>query len=628
MRLSSLSMLACGLFLVAAACSNTTGNTSTGSTDTGGGDTQTIGDTAQNDTTGGTDGAVNDTGSKDVQDTTGTDATPGTDIVDEKSADTDAVILTDSDSPDVSDAQIPGDTTATDIYVPDVPPGSCTKDADCLGLNFAPCQIGYCDATAKMCKVKAAADGGACSVGGSCGGPGTCKKGGCDAPTTCKPDVCSPQELACGSKIVIDLGTLGASSFGGYGNCSSSKWAGPELAILLTSDVTMTASLSLDSTGVTADAQMFDIAPTLDGKCDTAACDDSSYYALTIGLPAGVPRIVILDTSAPDTGTVTLTLDCTVTTICGDGTCDASESCSTCAKDCGGCSTTGCGDGKCDANENCITCVADCGACVPGCLKSGSPGCGGCACEACVCNDPNNGDPYCCKNSWDSTCVKECKACSATACGTFNDVCGDAICGSNEDSTSCPNDCGGSYLYCGDGICSASEKEDCKGCSQDCGYCMMAGLASVGCGDGTCSGDENCTTCTADCGVCGDYSCACLADSTCCTESFGYYCQDACNTCIATAGGGSCPISNCGDGVCSGETCKSCSTDCGECPAYCGDGNCDPGEDKATCATDCGTGCQGKCGKSSKESDGTYCWCDTYCASSGDCCSDIAAFCP
>ncbi len=76
-------------------------------------------------------------------------------------------------------------------------------------------------------------------------------------------------------------------------------------------------------------------------------------------------------------------------TLCGDGDCEANESCSSCAKDCGACPK--CGDGTCNGSddcsscpgdcgqcadcedalcaqsESCATCVADCGECLPGC---------------------------------------------------------------------------------------------------------------------------------------------------------------------------------------------------------------------------------------------------------------------
>lgn len=45
----------------------------------------------------------------------------------------------------------------------------------------------------------------------------------------------------------------------------------------------------------------------------------------------------------------------------------------------------------------------------------------------------------------------------------------------------------------------------------------------------------------------------------------------------------------CGDGSCNnGETCSSCSQDCGACPVICGNGNCETGETCLTCASDCG----------------------------------------
>lgn len=49
---------------------------------------------------------------------------------------------------------------------------------------------------------------------------------------------------------------------------------------------------------------------------------------------------------------------------CGDGACDPGETCSTCAQDCGGCSSP-CGDGLCDPDggETSCECPQDCGPC-------------------------------------------------------------------------------------------------------------------------------------------------------------------------------------------------------------------------------------------------------------------------
>jgi hypothetical protein len=47
--------------------------------------------------------------------------------------------------------------------------------------------------------------------------------------------------------------------------------------------------------------------------------------------------------------------------LCGDGVCDATESCRLCPGDCGECRS--CGDLLCDPGESCVTCSGDCGAC-------------------------------------------------------------------------------------------------------------------------------------------------------------------------------------------------------------------------------------------------------------------------
>jgi len=48
--------------------------------------------------------------------------------------------------------------------------------------------------------------------------------------------------------------------------------------------------------------------------------------------------------------------------VCGNNKCESGESCSSCATDCGACATY-CGDGSCNGNEDCTTCSRDCGMC-------------------------------------------------------------------------------------------------------------------------------------------------------------------------------------------------------------------------------------------------------------------------
>ena len=112
-------------------------------------------------------------------------------------------------------------------------------------------------------------------------------------------------------------------------------------------------------------------------------------------------------------------------------------------------------------------------------------------------------------------------------------------------------------------------------------YGIFAGrLGPGGCGDGECTGNENCSNCPADCG--------CTAPDTCQSGE----CKPPC-----------------GDGTCgAGENCSNCPEDCGctapntcqdggVCRGPCGDGRCDPnvGETCGTCATDCGACTVGCC---------------------------------
>lgn len=51
--------------------------------------------------------------------------------------------------------------------------------------------------------------------------------------------------------------------------------------------------------------------------------------------------------------------------VCGNGSCESGETCSSCASDCGSCGPV-CGDGTCNGTETCSSCSSDCGACSGG----------------------------------------------------------------------------------------------------------------------------------------------------------------------------------------------------------------------------------------------------------------------
>jgi hypothetical protein len=92
--------------------------------------------------------------------------------------------------------------------------------------------------------------------------------------------------------------------------------------------------------------------------------------------------------------------------VCGNGSCDAGETCQFCPGDCGSC----CGNGLCDPSESCQTCPSDCTV--------------GCDCGNGLC-EPG-----------------ECSSCIADCLGP-TDCCGDGTCFILESCATCPLDCGG-----------------------------------------------------------------------------------------------------------------------------------------------------------------------------------------
>ena len=123
---------------------------------------------------------------------------------------------------------------------------------------------------------------------------------------------------------------------------------------------------------------------------------------------------------------------------------------------------------------------------------------------------------------------------------------------------------------CGDGKCDPAASEACGNCAKDCGACKAPCPTSkqAGCAGNPCE------------------ACVCAQDSFCCKTAWDNACVTKCTACNA---------GKCGDGVCAaGETCSTCSKDCGACepaPPTCGDGKCEGAEHCGSCPGDCG-----KCG--------------------------------
>lgn len=106
--------------------------------------------------------------------------------------------------------------------------------------------------------------------------------------------------------------------------------------------------------------------------CCNPGCDASRYNCSGSG-PAATPAptpVVLAPTAppAPQGGggnTDTGGNNNPTGPVCGNGSCEGGETCSSCSSDCGACPVVGpyCGDGSCTGFESCSSCSSDCGAC-------------------------------------------------------------------------------------------------------------------------------------------------------------------------------------------------------------------------------------------------------------------------
>lgn len=180
-------------------------------------------------------------------------------------------------------------------------------------------------------------------------------------------------------------------------------------------------------------------------------------------------------------------LDCGDT--CGDNVCGSTESCGTCATDCGACyQEPDCGDGFCDnyGGEDCYWCSLDCGSCPV---------------------DPFCGDGECNGGDTCTNCAADCGACQSSSTPPG---CGNGIIEGNEDcepalpvSLTCAGHWGPEYK--GNLACNGS-------CSFNTAACVLR------CGDGTLDAGEECDT-TAQGASCTDMYPDGATGSVSCTEN-------------------------------------------------------------------------------------------------------------
>lgn len=183
-----------------------------------------------------------------------------------------------------------------------------------------------------------------------------------------------------------------------------------------------------------------------------------------------------------------LCLECSSCGACGDQSCDANESCETCAADCGSC--PGCGDGECATDEKCSTCPEDCDVCV-GC---GDGECGiGETCNSCeadcgtcdVCSEATSGDGW---------------YCGATL-GTGSDTLYLCNGGQTVDSQACAHGCAqcdpGTPDVCRDAdetdeeaCAECSYYDDPDGCPSTDQWCSTVQLACISCSNGFANCDQ------------------------------------------------------------------------------------------------------------------------------------------
>ncbi len=577
--------------------------------------------------------------------------------------------LSDDLGVDMDDKDVATEDKKAPDVTPDLGDDECEDDNDCnILLGPQPiCKRTYCDTNEGKCKVGDAEDNTACEDGDKCTMGSVCTAGvcgggvdaNCDDTNPCTDDTCDPatgcvhtnNSIACddgdectGDDVCTDGQCEGATdlcpAICGDSTCDATEdctscpadcGACPpvcgdtvcdegESCETCPQDCTCDAGDCCQEgpVGQCTDQAVVDCVCAEDSYCCNYEWDSTCIGEVNEFGCGFCPAICGDYDCTGDETCETCPDDCGECVVCGDGTCSWQEDCEECPEDCGACPF--CGDGTCDWDESCTSCEGDCGVC-PSCgdgTCNGDEDCADCPgdCGACEFCPGYAGANTCCQVSdpceWfdDSTCD-----CGGT-CDWDKDVClqkgcGDAVCDTDEDCSSCTVDCG-KCLFCEGytGSSTGCTVDNPKGWDVD-GYCDCDGTCEWDkldcteqvCGDGVCyKFDEDCSTCPADCGEC-DFCEGYTGTSLACQNSnpSGYEYDGYCDCDGACAWEElDCTDPVCGDGFCYkyDEDCTTCPADCGECTfctGYTGTSTCCQEGDPCGYADDWYCDCDGTC---------------------------------
>jgi hypothetical protein len=339
--------------------------------------------------------------------------------------------------------------------------------------------------------------------GESCDGGPSCGDGACDGGETCMtcPSDCGECPPACGNGV-CEAGETCETCAADCGECPPAC-----------GDGTCDGAAGEDCSTCEADCGEC-TGGCGDGVCDGANGEDCASCAADCGeCPTDCAHDLCmtggaLESSCDPCATQICLVDPYCCSTAWDSIC-VGEVESVCGESCSG----SCGDGTCSAGETCSSCEADCGAC-PACdhdrCEEGgqlASTCDSCVAQVCAV------DSYCCTVAWDSICVGEVESVCGETCGS---TCAHDRCekGAALDPTCDP---------CVAQVCAADPYCCTNGWNF---YCVMqvqsvCNESCVGCYHDICTTgapmDQSCDPCVAQ---------VCAEDPYCCTTAWNYQCVD------------------------------------------------------------------------------------------------------